>query len=252
MATPSSPDSPAPPASPPPDQAPDQIPDQPPDQPPDRAPRREKIATWVAICGGVIGVLTAAAGLFYTGLQVQQGSSVLNMQRNDALKAQAETVGIWQSSDFRPGYMPVTVSNRSSDPLYRFQIYIAMRAGGRRDISIQAYNNFLPCEQVTFNLAPLAAEIKDVSLVALLDGKDMQYDYGITFTDSSGQAWHRHAGGGIYGNPWLEPFNTGTRLPRVPKQFSGYTAPVEPAAALPQTGGTFLVGRPVQAADCTS
>jgi hypothetical protein len=219
-----------------------------------RSSWHQALGTWTAIFAS----LAAVGGLVFTAFSVRYQAEQTGLQAaasrtqvDQQNKQQAQLVNIWAASEFSPGRILVTVSNRSEEPVYQFQLYIAFatsRSGGY--LAISTWSSFPPCTQVTFDLQAIAGSYAETAKL-MSPGRVSDFDYGIMFKDAAGQTWHRHASGMLHTTPWLEYLSqprTGSLLP--PPVFRSFTPLAKDQFTTPEARGRFISEGPTVANSC--
>jgi len=219
-----------------------------------RSPWYQVLGTWTAI----LASLAAVGGLVFTAFSVRYQAQQTGLQAaasrtqaDQQNKQQAQLVNIWAASEFSPGRILVTVSNRSEEPVYQFRLYIAFatsRSGGY--LSVSTWASFPPCTQITFDLRAIAESYAETARLILPD-RMSAFDYGIMFKDAAGQAWHRHASGMLHSTPWLEYLaQPGTYSPILPPVFRAFTPLASDQFTTPEPHGRFISAGPASASSC--
>lgn len=221
-------------------------------------PRHEIISSWGTM---IAGVATAAAPIFtglsvrYEAQQTKDQNATNYMQVQDQNKQQADLINLWPAAEFSPRAILITVSNRSEEPIYEFRLYVALVAQvGRRShgyLALSEWSSFPPCAQITFNLRAIAMSYTETAKLMGSSSKLPAFDYGIMFTDATGQAWHRHASGTLHRTPWLEYLQQkGYTTPMLPPVFNSDTLLSRDSYTIPEAHQAFVVGKPVSAMGC--
>lgn len=219
-----------------------------------RSPRYQALAIWTA----VFASLAAVGGLIFTAFSVryqaeQTGlqAAASRMQVDQQNKQQARLVNVWAANEFTPNKILVTVSNRSQEPVYQFRVYIAFATFGSRGyLAVSTWSSFPPCTQVTFNLRAIADSYIETAEIISPDHLN-HFDYGITFKDATGQAWHRHASGTLHATPWLEYLTQqGSFSPILPPIFRSFTPLIADQFITPEAHQRFIAVGPATANSC--
>ena len=186
--------------------------------------RKSSVRDWVTTVGGIISILIAAGGLYYTAIQVRQNNQTLNKQYEQSLKSQARLINVVPQSEPSAGDFLVTVTNRSQEPIYRLYVYIAFPASpsdtSHGIFATEKWQAMYECSQVSFNLGAIAKKYSQTARINLANTST--FDYGLVFTDSTGQTWDRHAAGFTHTTPWLEPVSGPTHEPILPPVYGNY------------------------------
>lgn len=222
---------------------------------PQQSPRYQALATWTAIFAS----LAAVGGLVFTAFSVryqaeQTGlqAAAAGAQQDQQNKQQAQLVNIWPASDFSPGQMIVTVSNRSEEPIYQFRLYVAFAtsdSGGY--LAFSTWTSFPPCTQVNFDLQAIAKAYAETARF-ISPNHLSRFDYGIEFKDATGLSWHRHASGTLHSTPWLEYLSGADKYsPLLPPVFKSFTALAADQFTVPEPDSKFISSRPEAANGCS-
>ncbi|MFJ4831997.1 hypothetical protein ACIP79_19125 [Streptomyces sp. NPDC088747] len=181
------------------------------------------IGNFIAAAGVVGGLVFAGAGVWMQAEQAKEQTKTLKDEDDRAAKQQAVQVAIQPLTTFDDGRRTAVVTNRSSSPIYQLRVYTALSRSSsdteHGDIAFVTLGSLSPCTNVRVDLNAVANDLP-VTRKALLDHRPL--DYGVTFTDSLGKGFHRHAAGMFNPSAWLEYVDNGVGTPALPNAFQHF------------------------------
>ncbi|RFS83544.1 hypothetical protein D0T12_21145 [Actinomadura spongiicola] len=217
----------------------------------DAEPVREGRAATISAYAAAGGLIIAAASMVFTGCQTQLAREQATEAAEDQKKRQARLVNIWPEREFGLDRLSVMVSNRSREPIYNFRIYFTLGRKNTEPVAVRGWYSFPPCMQAIFDLGAIARSYPETA--GRLRGPTLpRFDYGLTFVDVSGQAWHSRPGTSISSVAWLEPLHDGTRDPKLPNYLRENKPPLleGPSLTVPGRAQPYVLAAPSTAAGC--
>ncbi|MFD9587566.1 hypothetical protein ACFWBM_23095 [Streptomyces sp. NPDC059980] len=157
--------------------------------------------------------------------QAEQQTGTLNKENDRETKRQAVQVAVQPRTGFTEHSRIAVITNRSSNPVYQLRVYAAFSRSPadtkHGDLTFLLLGSLSPCTEVKVNLNLLADDQVDTRKARR---EHRPLDYGVTFTDSLGKGFHRHAAGMINPSAWLEYVDNGSDTPKLPGAFALFDA----------------------------
>ncbi|MFF4557861.1 hypothetical protein [Streptomyces sp. NPDC001422] len=161
--------------------------------------------------------------------QAEQQTGTLNQENDRDTKRQAVQVAVQPRTAFTDHGRIAVITNRSSSPVYQLRVYIAFSRSPadtkHGDLTFLLLGSLSPCTEVKVNLNLVADDQMETRRARR---EHRLLDYGVTFTDSLGKGFHRHAAGTINPSAWLEYVDNGSDTPKLPGAFTLFDTHASP------------------------